>query len=84
MELDIARCDIWSLRRPFSFRREMRISLGDQIFLGKEFFFNFDYNDVCKNEIEDNNEKICCRFGDTVSKKIDFTDYGLYRGHPPA
>ena len=42
---------------------------------------------MCENKIEDNNEKICphiCRrFSITVSRKIDFTVFGLHRDHPP-
>ena len=37
----------------------------------------------CKNEICCNNEKLCGRFSDTVSKKIAFTAYGPHGDHPP-
>ena len=36
-------------------------------------FFSYDVSKRCKNEIEDKSEKICIRFSDTVSHKIDFT-----------
>ena len=39
---------------------------------------------IRKNEIKDNNEKICSRFSDTVSNEIDFTPYGLQIDQPPA
>ena len=35
-------------------------------------------------KIEDKNEKICSRFNETMSHKIDSTIYGLHRDHPPA
>ena len=34
-------------------------------------FKTFYFNKRCKNEIQDNNEKICCRFSDIFSHKID-------------
>ena len=46
----------------------------NKMFLRQRFFFtNFDYNNRCKNKIEDNNQKICSQFSDIVSRKIDFT-----------
>ena len=48
------------------------------------FFKNFDFNKICKNELDDKNEKIISRFGDELSQKIDFTAYGHHRDHPSA
>ena len=39
---------------------------------------------MCKNEIHDYDEKVCSQFSDTVSHKIDFKTYGLFRDYPPA
>ena len=47
-----------------------------------ELIFNF--NNRCKNEIADKDEKICSRFSDTVFHWIDFTDNGLHRDLPRA
>ena len=43
-----------------------------------------NFNNECKNKIEDKDVKICSRLNDTVSDKIDFTDYGVHRDHPAA
>ena len=37
-----------------------------------------------KNELTDNNEKICSYFSDRVSRDIDFTANGLLRDRPSA
>ena len=36
------------------------------------------------NKIEDDNEKIYSPFSETISQKMDFTAFGLYRDHPQA
>ena len=36
----------------------------------------------CENETEDNNEKICSRFYESVFRKIDFTTVGHPNDHP--
>ena len=41
------------------------------------------YHKKCTTEIENNNEKICRRFSDTVSHVIDFTAYSLFWDYPP-
>ena len=66
--------------------KEADIGLREQnFFVGKELFFkNFDFNNRCQNEIEDKNEKIRSRFGNTLSQKIDFMILGLHRDYPPA
>ena len=48
------------------------------------FFKGFDFNKKYKNKIEDNSEKIFCRFADTVSHKTDIAAFDLHRDHPPA
>ena len=58
--------------------------LQRKFFRGKDLFFkSFDPSIMCKNKIEDNNEKIFCRFGDTAFQKADFTVFDLRRDHPP-
>ena len=44
----------------------------------------FAFKKSCKNEILDNNEKLCSRFRDAVSHKINLTANGLHRDHPQA
>ena len=45
-------------------------AIEKNFFQRKESVFkNFDPKNWCANEIEDNNEKICTRLSDTVSKK---------------
>ena len=41
------------------------------------FFVNFDFENVCKNEFEDNNEKSCSRFKtpDSLGVNIVINDY---------
>ena len=53
-------------------------------FFKARIFFNLDCNNLCKNEIECNNEKISSRFTNTVTHKIDFTTNRSHRDHPPA
>ena len=54
-------------------------------FQGMELFCkNFDFNNICKNKLDDKNEKIISRFGDKLSQIIDFTAYGHHRDHPSA
>ena len=50
----------------------------------KNFFQNFDFIQTSKNEIEDNNKKICSQFILIVSYKFDFTAFDRHRDHPPA
>ena len=55
-----------------------------QFFQGKEWLFkDVDFNEMWRNEIENNNEKMTSRSGDTITHKIVFTANGL-RNHPPA
>ena len=51
----------------------------------KDFFFvNFDFNNVCKNEFEDNNEKSCSRFENRVPLKSDFRAEWTPESNPTA
>ena len=45
--------------------------------------FQNDLNMRCWNEIEDNNEKIYCRFSHKFTFEIDFSAYGLHRDPTP-
>ena len=46
----------------------------ENFFRGKELCLkNLNFDKRCKNDIDDNNEKICSRFIDTVSYEIEFT-----------
>ena len=67
-------------------RKKLKVGLRDRIFFkAKNLFFLFlVFNKMCIKEIEDNNEKICSRFSDTVSHKFEFTAHGLFWGHPCA
>ena len=47
------------------------------------FFENFDFNQRCKNEIEDNNEKYAVDSAIQLAK-INFTDYGIHRDNSPS
>ena len=67
----------WSLIRPISF-----ILPNSDFILNLWPFITF-YKRV-KNEIYDNNEIIYSRFSEKVSKKINFTAYGLRKDHTPA
>ena len=42
---------------------------------------NFDFNNECKNEIKDNNEKPCSWTRNKFSRKIDFKAVWLHNGH---
>ena len=51
-------------------------------FCVKEFFFiNFDFENECKNELRDNNEKSCSWSRNKVSHKIDFKAVCPWNGH---
>ena len=54
-----------------------------KIFFGfKEFTFgNFDFQNGCKNEFKDNNEKSCNRSRKRGSHQIDFEAVGPRNGH---
>ena len=46
----------------------------ENFFRGKELCLkNLNFDKRCKNDIDDNNDKICSRFIDTVSYEIEFT-----------
>ena len=66
--------------------QKLQIGLREQNFFeGKESVSeNFDFIERFKNEKKDKNFKICSRFYDPVSRKLDFPGYNLHRAHPPA
>ena len=47
-------------------------------------FVNFDFENGCKNEFEDGNEKLCRRFKNRVSRKIDFKADWTHESIPTA
>ena len=49
-----------------------------------DIFVNFDFKNGCKNELEDNNEKSCCRFKNRIPLKIDFTADCTHESIPTA
>ena len=58
-------CDSISGNREFLLEFNLAVHQKD-IFLGKKVFFNiFDFNKKYKNEMKDNNEKICNRCSQT-------------------
>ena len=67
---------------------ELNLILAGSEFVGagrlslwRPFSMNFPYSDLFLNFLPG---KICSRFSDIVSFKIDFIAYGLHRDHPPA
>ena len=63
---------------------KLEIGLEKNFFKIEKFFKNFYFKNRCKNELDDGNEKINCRFTDTVFHDIDYTAYGHQRDRPPA
>ena len=69
----------------FLSNENFEIGLREQFFPRQEFSFKkFDFKKRFKTEIEEISEKICSRFNDTVSHKIDFTVLNSHRDHPLA
>ena len=48
------------------------------------FFMNFDFQNECKNEFQDNNEKSCSWFKNRVPPKTDFRVVETHESHPTA
>ena len=64
--------------------RKIQIRLQEQYFFMTRSNLKKYNNETCKNEIKHNDVKICSQISDSVSRKIDFTAYGLQRDHPQA
>ena len=64
---------------------KLEIGFRGRFFLRqRNFSKNFDFKKWCENEIEIKNEKICTRFRNRFTHKIQFPRCGLQRDHPRA
>ena len=66
---------LWRIRAPGGYKSLWALESHRKrnLFGLKEFFFgNFDFKNGCKNEFEDNNEKLCSRLKNRVPLQIDF------------
>ena len=61
--------------------RKIQICLQEQYFFTTRSNFKKYKKETCKNGIKHDNVKICSHISDSVSRKIDFTVYGLQRDH---
>ena len=73
----------WDSQNIFRWFQNLLLTLAGGLCKDHLVWKIFDLNVLWKNDIKDENKKLCSRFRDTVSNKVNFTSHSHQRDHPP-